>query len=198
MGYKGRHRKPTHKARNAATILGATAIAYSGSSMLPQVAVAGPPGGWEPIIECESGDRNIENQSDVNSTASGYLQFVNGTWRHFGGTQFAPRAIQATKSEQLVVAERAFEANGLRDWTASQHCWGSKVAGSTRVNSTTAARHTARARTPATAPSRIHVVRSGDTLSGIAGTNWHSLWERNKEVIGSNPNLIFPGQTLKL
>lgn len=44
-----------------------------------------------------------------------------------------------------------------------------------------------------------YVVKSGDTLSGIAskyGMNWKDLYNKNKSVIGSNPNLIKPGQVL--
>ena len=43
-------------------------------------------------------------------------------------------------------------------------------------------------------------MRKGDTLSGIAKNlgipNWRTLYEQNKAVIGSNPNLIRPGQKL--
>lgn len=45
----------------------------------------------------------------------------------------------------------------------------------------------------------IYTVKSGDTLSGIAsryGMNWQDIYNRNKDVIGSNPNLIYPGQKL--
>ncbi len=44
-------------------------------------------------------------------------------------------------------------------------------------------------------------VKSGDTLSEIAakhGTTWQKLYKANKGVIGSNPNLIKPGQKLKI
>ena len=47
-----------------------------------------------------------------------------------------------------------------------------------------------------------YIVQPGDTLWGIAkrqtgsGQNWHDLYARNKSVVGSNPNLIFPGQRL--
>lgn len=40
-------------------------------------------------------------------------------------------------------------------------------------------------------------VVDGDTLSDIAsvrGTNWPQVYADNREVIGDNPNLIFPGQ----
>ena len=46
----------------------------------------------------------------------------------------------------------------------------------------------------------VYTVRKGDTLSGIAKKlgipNWRTLYEQNKAVIGSNPNLIRPGQKL--
>ena len=46
-----------------------------------------------------------------------------------------------------------------------------------------------------------YTVRSGDTLSGIAskyGTTWQKIYNDNKSVIGSNPNLIKPGQVLTI
>jgi nucleoid-associated protein YgaU len=48
---------------------------------------------------------------------------------------------------------------------------------------------------------RIYIVRSGDTLSGIAqdqcGTSadWNALWGANKTAI-SNPGTIFPGERI--
>lgn len=48
---------------------------------------------------------------------------------------------------------------------------------------------------------RVHVVQKGETLSGIAakyGTNWQALYAKNKGVIGSNPNIIIPGQKLTI
>lgn len=48
---------------------------------------------------------------------------------------------------------------------------------------------------------KIYTVKSGDTLSGIAnkyGTTWQNIYNNNRDIIGSNPNLIKPGQTLKI
>lgn len=46
----------------------------------------------------------------------------------------------------------------------------------------------------------VYIVKPGDTLSGIAKKlgipNWRTLYETNKSVIGSNYNLIRPGQKL--
>lgn len=46
-----------------------------------------------------------------------------------------------------------------------------------------------------------YTVKSGDSLWKIAkqlygsGADWKKIYEANKDVIGSNPNLIYPGQT---
>lgn len=52
---------------------------------------------------------------------------------------------------------------------------------------------------PATAP-RIYTVQEGDTLSGIGNKlniNWNDLYNRNRDVIGSNPDKIYAGQILE-
>lgn len=49
-----------------------------------------------------------------------------------------------------------------------------------------------------------HTVVSGDTLYAISlqatgnGDNWPRLYSANKSVVGSNPNLIYPGERLSL
>jgi nucleoid-associated protein YgaU len=47
-----------------------------------------------------------------------------------------------------------------------------------------------------------YTVQSGDTLSTIAAkegiSDWHTLYTDNESTVGSNPNLIYPGQVLKL
>ena len=51
---------------------------------------------------------------------------------------------------------------------------------------------------------RTVAVASGDSLSRIAqrelgdANRWREIYDLNKEVIGNNPNLIFPGQKLQL
>lgn len=48
---------------------------------------------------------------------------------------------------------------------------------------------------------KTYTVVSGDTLSGIAnryGTTWQNIYNNNRDIIGSNPNLIKPGQILKV
>ena len=46
-----------------------------------------------------------------------------------------------------------------------------------------------------------YTVKSGDTLSKIGqqhGVAWRDIHEANKDVIGDNPDLIKPGQTLRI
>jgi nucleoid-associated protein YgaU len=47
-----------------------------------------------------------------------------------------------------------------------------------------------------------YTVQSGDTLSTIAAkegvSSWETLYSDNQSTIGSNPNLIYPGQVLNL
>lgn len=48
---------------------------------------------------------------------------------------------------------------------------------------------------------QTYTVKKGDTLSGIASkyrTTWQKIYDKNKDVIGDNPNLIKPGQVLKI
>ena len=59
-------------------------------------------------------------------------------------------------------------------------------------------------RTTKKTDNRTYKVKSGDTLSRIAQTqtgksgNWKTIYEDNKGAIGSNPNKIKVGQSLKL
>ncbi|MDB5099743.1 MAG: hypothetical protein JWM80_4164 [Cyanobacteria bacterium RYN_339] len=49
-----------------------------------------------------------------------------------------------------------------------------------------------------------HTVKLGDSLSAIAAaklgdaSRWPEIYAMNKDVIGSNPNMIYPGQALKM
>ncbi|SHN56170.1 LysM domain-containing protein [Geodermatophilus obscurus] len=50
-----------------------------------------------------------------------------------------------------------------------------------------------------TAPEADHTVERGDTIARIAaahGQSWRELYQRNADVIGADPNRIFPGQVL--
>jgi len=57
---------------------------------------------------------------------------------------------------------------------------------------------------PASSPPKTYTVKRGDTLWGIAkrflgdGSRWKEIYNANVNVIGKNPNLIYPGQVLRI
>lgn len=67
---------------------------------------------WDGIAQCETAG----NWHMQGSTFSGGLGFYNGTWTGFGGRQFAANAGQATREQQIVVAERVYARFGLSGW----------------------------------------------------------------------------------
>jgi Transglycosylase-like domain len=67
---------------------------------------------WDGIARCETGG----NWSMQGSSFSGGLGFANTTWRSFGGGEFAANAGQASREQQIVVAERVYARYGLSGW----------------------------------------------------------------------------------
>lgn len=59
-----------------------------------------------------------------------------------------------------------------------------------------------RPKQPAKPKPKTYTVKRGDNLTKIAKQyklrNWQALYNANRSVIGSNPNLIFPGQVLRI
>lgn len=212
--YKGKHRQLSerdHRISMALALLSATAL----SSISYGRAAADPPGGWESIIACESGGKNIRTQIPGPFTASGFFQITNGTWLRNGGGQFAATAMGASFSEQKIVANRIFAKNpSLSDWNASRGCWASgkkklsvalPAAGPTKQRAVVSGNGVPAKPKPQTTPrvaqrtsGAVHVVKRGDTLSRIAGTHWRTVYQLNRATIGGNPNRIFPGQRLRL
>lgn len=74
----------------------------------------------------------------------------------------------------------------------------------TPQNAQTPAANTGRVQTQAQAQAQTYTVKSGDSLSKIArnlygdAQQWHKIYEANKDIIGSNPDMIQPGQTFKI
>ncbi len=71
-----------------------------------------PDGYWDRMARCETGG----NWSMVGSRYSGGLGFYNGTWDAFGGREFAARAGQASREQQIIVANRVANSVGLSGW----------------------------------------------------------------------------------
>ncbi|MFI5053065.1 MAG: transglycosylase family protein [Acidimicrobiia bacterium] len=70
---------------------------------------------WDTLAECESGGR----WDTVDQAPNGYdggLGIYRGTWRAFGGTEFAPNAGLATREQQIIVGMRIYAALGWDPW----------------------------------------------------------------------------------
>lgn len=79
----------------------------------PQVQAVSHTGvNWDGIARCETGG----NWHMQGSTFSGGVGFANTTWNGFGGREFAPNAGQATREQQIIVAERVYARYGLSGW----------------------------------------------------------------------------------
>jgi hypothetical protein len=70
---------------------------------------------WDDLAQCESGGNWAIN------TGNGYyggLQFSYDTWHGYGGGEFAEYPHEATREEQIIVAERLHAARGFQPWPA--------------------------------------------------------------------------------
>ncbi|MFF3863707.1 transglycosylase family protein [Streptomyces sp. NPDC002209] len=157
---------------------GPAGAAHPGS---PGIIGNGPgdcgPGGqwpWDCVADCESSGRWAVN------TGNGFyggLQFWQPTWEEYGGLVFAARADLASREQQIRVAEDVVGAQGWDAWPVCSKRYG--LAG------------------------RMHAVRAGDTLDGIARRyrvkgGWKALYEANRAVIGPEPRALVVGMLLAL
>jgi Transglycosylase-like domain/Peptidase family M23 len=73
---------------------------------------------WDALAACEAGGNW---GADTGNGYAGGLQFAPGTWRAFGGGAYAPSPADATREEQIAVAQLVLAAQGWRAWpTCSQ------------------------------------------------------------------------------
>ena len=197
------HRK--HARKSFALTLAALGTAGTAVLLGPASAAHASSVNWDAIAQCESsGNWHI-------NTGNGYyggLQFSASTWKASGGSKYASTANQASRAEQIAVAERVLDSQGIGAWPVCGKKAGSTKsytasADSSAKKKTTTHKATAPAAVKATASGETYVVKSGDTLSLIAGRQavkggWRALYQLNKGVIGADPNLIRPGQRLAL
>ncbi|MGW5396897.1 peptidoglycan DD-metalloendopeptidase family protein [Streptomyces sp. NPDC003952] len=190
-------------ARTLAGLVVAGIAAPAAVGLVAQPASAASVGTWDKVAQCEStSDWSID-------TGNGYyggLQFSSGTWAEFGGWQYAPQADQATKAQQIAVAEKVLATQGPGAWPSCGKLAGlqrggpapeapeapARGAGTSTVNKNGDAAPKARG-------ANAYTVAAGDTLGTIGselGVSWQTLYSENRSVIGSDPDVIFPGQRL--
>jgi len=206
MAYAPRHRatKPTGRTTRRVAATTATLAAAVGAPMMTAgTAQAATDATWNRLAQCESGgDWHI-------NTGNGYyggVQFSDSTWDAYGGERYASTADQASRAQQIAIAEKVLDAQGWGAWpacSAELGLDGSDAAGTPDGPSGTSRssdREALSGGNSADGGGGSYTVQSGDTLSKIAdeqGTTWQALWEANDDEI-SDPNLIYVGQVLDL
>ncbi len=114
------------EAREAAEAAAAAAAAEAAAEAAEEAASTPPPtsttpnpsppaGGyradWDAIAQCESGGR-----WHIDSTYDGGLQFHPDTWLAYGGGRYARYAWQATREQQIAIAEKVLAGQGPGAW----------------------------------------------------------------------------------
>ncbi|MCX5088473.1 transglycosylase family protein [Streptomyces sp. NBC_00365] len=220
MAVRGRHRRYQPNRINRASL---TVTAGGAGMALPLigtgVAHAADVDTWNKVAACESTDNWSIN------TGNGYyggLQFTQSTWEAYGGQVYAQRADQATKDQQIAIAEKVLKGQGPGAWPVCSVRAGLTRGGGTPAITPAAERTGTESGTsprtgkrsvrdvqPQTTPqsragtAEMYTVVHGDTLSGIAGSRhvqggWQALYDTNRATVGSDPDLILPGQRLNL
>lgn len=109
-----RHAKASATTKTAAKVALTTAVLGGGAALLSAGnASAATDAEWNRVAQCESGGNWSIN------TGNGYhggLQFSPSTWTSHGGGQYAPYAYQASKEQQIAVAERVLASQGKGAW----------------------------------------------------------------------------------
>jgi LysM repeat protein len=151
---KGKHRRPS-KATRVAALAGVTGVAIAAPLMASGSASAATASEWDTVAQCESGGNWSIN------TGNGYyggLQFSASTWAAYGGTQYAAQANQASKSEQIAVAEKVLASQGKGAWpvcgtglSGAAYTGGSSSTGSSSSSSSSSNSTTTRSTTDTTA-----------------------------------------------
>jgi LysM repeat protein len=219
--YRGKHRKQSSAGRKVARLVIAGAVVGTPIAMATANAQAATGGTvWDQVAQCEASGNWAAN---TGNSFYGGLQFTHSTWQAYGGGAYAPDAHQASRDQQIQIAQRVLAGQGANAWPVC-----SKKAGLTSASGAAAsvsitvaadpkpaapapkakkAEPAPKAAPAPTAPltqpsSGTYTVQAGDTLSGIAGklgqSGWDALYQKNQGVVGSDPNLILPGQVFNV
>jgi resuscitation-promoting factor RpfA len=105
-------RPRTSATKNLVRLAVAGAIAIGVPLAMTGTANAAPDSVWDKLAKCESSGNWATN---TGNGFSGGLQFTPQTWRAFGGKG---QAHQASRAEQIAVAERVLEGQGWGAWPA--------------------------------------------------------------------------------
>lgn len=211
---EGKHRGTTSTGRKIARVALTGAVAAAPFAMTVQAASAAPQQTWDKVAQCE-GSGNWK--TNTGNGFQGGLQFTPSTWKAYGGTQYAPNANQASREQQIAVAERVLQAQGPNAWPVCSKKAGltkgggldnqnvaQKVVSTVVGKKSTQSEH--KTEKPAAAPKQetphkgSYQVQKGDTLAEIGkkvGQDWHKIYDQNRDKL-HNPNLVVTGDLLKI
>ncbi|MFI2368588.1 transglycosylase family protein [Streptomyces sp. NPDC018833] len=215
---KAAHRRPSKVAR-IATLAGVAGAAIAAPLLGATSASAATASEWDAVAQCESGGNWSIN------TGNGYyggLQFSASTWAAYGGTAYAASADQASKSQQIAIAEKVLAGQGKGAWpSCGVNLSSAPYNGGSAEPAQPAAQPAERAEAPTTRSERAEApapkkaaakpvkkgdgeykVKAGDTLGKIAEAEkvkggWKKLFDLNKDII-DDADVIYPGQQLHL
>jgi resuscitation-promoting factor RpfA len=210
MSYRGKHRKMSPAVRNIAR------VAIAGIAVGAPLAIAATPAqaasvNWDAIAQCESGGNW---NTDTGNGFYGGLQFTQSTWKAYGGVG-SPQ--NASREQQIAVAERVLQGQGIGAWPvcgkkagSAGSSTGSKAKSSSSKTTKKTTRTEAPRQAPRPAPAETagtssnpngdYTVASGDSLSKIAEKfnvpgGWEQLQKINEQYI-PNADLILVGQKI--
>ncbi|MEU8588261.1 transglycosylase family protein [Streptomyces sp. NPDC048664] len=108
----GRHRRP----RQAPALLVAAGVTGSAIA-IPLLAASGASAAsgttWDQVASCESGGSWSAHTSDGHY---GGLHLTKQDWNRYGGLDYAPTPDQASRSQQIAVAEKILADRGASAW----------------------------------------------------------------------------------
>ncbi len=151
---------------------------------------------WDAVAQCESGGNWAIN------TGNGFfggLQFTLSTWHANGGVG---NPANATREQQIAVAERVLTSQGIGAWPVcgKRAGAGTPAAGTKPV--TPSAPSSPSLQPTSTGSTSTYRVVPGDTLWSIAAHHhvsggWERVYAANRDVI-TDPDLIILGQSLRI
>ncbi|WP_040833282.1 transglycosylase family protein [Nocardia brevicatena] len=167
----GRHRKPTTTGRTVAKVAVTGAMIGTAGVALAGNASAAPDSDWDQLAQCEAGGNWAIN------TGNGYqggLQFSPSTWRAHGGGDYAPTANQASREQQITVAERVLASQGWGAWPSCSSKLGLSSGSTPReapetklVEQNTPRQQTAPQQTPAAPQQQTQNTESQDVYAAV-------------------------------
>jgi hypothetical protein len=125
--------------RTRITVAVCAAVAAGAALLLvnPRQAGAATTQTWDRLAQCESGG---DWSADTGNDRYGGLQLSAHTWKYYGGIRYTERPDEATRPEQILVAQRLLEDASWKPWPVCSrrlHLTSTEAMGTPDVTDTT-------------------------------------------------------------